>query len=147
MERELLISVSPYVQKYYINEKFNDLPEDIKETLRAKLAVIAEKIHAIVSLGFSNGSEIYLEYKYEDLSYMDEIGAELRIKKFQTEEAELLKSIKMWYMIYHTPNGMIVREIIVLQKEGKAKEEINEILVEKYGEGFKDFIELLLEDE
>lgn len=147
MERELLISVSPYVQKYYINEKFNDLPEDIKETLRAKLAVIAEKIHAIISLGFSNGSEIYLEYKYEDLSYMDEIGAELRIKKFQTEEAELLKSIKMWYMIYHTPNGMIVREIIVLQKEGKTKETIHHALVEKYGEAFEDFIKLLLEDE
>lgn len=43
MEKHVLISVSPYVQKYYINDLYEDLPKDIKETLRAKLGVIAEK--------------------------------------------------------------------------------------------------------
>lgn len=147
MEREVLISVSPYVQKYYINEKFSDLPEDIKETLRAKLAVIAEKTRAIISLGFNEKGEIFIEYKYEDLSYMDEIGVELRIKKFQQEEGELLKSIKVWYMIYHTPNGAIVREVVIMQKEGKTKEQIVECLLQKHGEAYKDFISILLEEE
>ena len=94
MEKKLLITVSPYVQKYYINDEFKDLPEDIKETLRAKIAVIAEKANAIISLGFSENMEVYMEYKYEDLSYMDEIGMGLRFKKFQQEEKELLKSLK-----------------------------------------------------
>ena len=147
MEREVLISVSPYVQKYYINEKFSDLPEDIKETLRAKLAVIAEKTRAIISLGFNEKGEIFIEYKYEDLSYMDEIGVELRIKKFQQEEGELLKSIKVWYMIYHTPNGAIVREVVIMQKEGKTKEQIVKCLLEEHGEGYKEFISILLEEE
>lgn len=146
MEREVLISVSPYVQKYYINEKFSDLPEDIKETLRAKLAVIAEKTRAIISLGFNEKGEIFIEYKYEDLSYMDEIGVELRIKKFQQEEGELLKSIKVWYMIYHTPNGAIVREVVIMQKEGKTKEQIVECLLQKHGEAYKEFISILLEE-
>lgn len=146
MEREVLISVSPYIQKYYINEKFNDLPEDIKETLRAKLAVIAEKTRAIISLGFNEKGEIFIEYKYEDLSYMDEIGVELRIKKFQQEEGELLKSIKVWYMIYHTPNGAIVREVVIMQKEGKSKEQIVECLLEKHGEAYKEFISILLDE-
>ena len=145
MEREVLISVSPYIQKYYINEKFN-LPEDIKETLRAKLAVIAEKTRAIISLGFNEKGEIFIEYKYEDLSYMDEIGVELRIKKFQQEEGELLKSIKVWYMIYHTPNGAIVREVVIMQKEGKSKEQIVECLLEKHGEAYKEFISILLDE-
>lgn len=147
MEREVLISVSPYVQKYYIDEKFSDLPEDIKETLRAKLAVIAEKTRAIISLGFNEKGEIFIEYKYEDLSYMDEIGVELRIKKFQQEEGELLKSIKVWYMIYHTPNGAIVREVVIMQKEGKSKEQIVKSLLEKHGEAYKEFISILLEEE
>ena len=147
MEREVLISVSPYVQKYYINEKFNDLPEDIKETLRAKLAVIAEKTRAIISLGFNEKVEIFIEYKYEDLSYMDEIGVELRIKKFQQEEGELLKSIKVWYMIYHTSNGAIVREVVIMQKEGKTKDQIIECLLQKHGEAYKEFISILLEEE
>ena len=146
MEKQLLISVSPYVQKYYINETFKDLPEDIKETLRAKLAVIAEKTHAIISLGFSEQMEVYIEYQYEDLSYSDEIGMGLRLKQFQRDEAELLKAIRTWYMIYHTPNGEIVRDIIILQQQGKSNDEIKESLLAKYGEGFADFLDILLED-
>lgn len=147
MNKELLISISPYVQKYYINEKFKDLPEDIKETLRAKLAVIAEKSNAIISLGFNESSDVYMEYKYEDLSYMDEIGIELRMKKFQKEEEELLKAIKTWYIIYHTPNGEMLREIVLLQSKGKQKDEIKEILLNKFGKEHETFISVLLEDE
>ncbi|MBU3804626.1 MAG: hypothetical protein H9872_07710 [Candidatus Cellulosilyticum pullistercoris] len=147
MNKELLISISPYVQKYYINEKFKDLPEDIKETLRAKLAVIAEKSNAIISLGFNESSDVYMEYKYEDLSYMDEIGIELRMKKFQKEEEELLKAIKTWYIIYHTPNGEMLREIVLLQSKGKQKDEIKEILLTKFGKEHETFISVLLEDE
>lgn len=146
MKKEVLISVSPYVQKYYINEVFNDLPEDIKETLRAKIAVIAEKTHAIISLGFNEKGEIFIEYKYEDLSYVDEIGVELRIKKFQQDEGELLKSIKVWYMIYHTPNGAIVRDVILMQKEGKSQDEIINSVLSKYGTEYRDFMEILLEE-
>lgn len=147
MNKELLISISPYVQKYYINEKFKDLPEDIKEALRAKLAVIAEKSNAIVSLGFNESSEIFIEYRYEDLSYTDEIGMELRIKKFQKEEAELLKAIKTWYIIYYTPNGEMLREIVLLQSQGKHNDEIKEILLAKFGKEHEAFISVLLEDE
>lgn len=147
MNKELLISISPYVQKYYVNEKFKDLPEDIKETLRAKLAVIAEKSHAIISLGFNAESNIYIEYEYEDLSYSDEIGVELRIKKFQKDEIELLKSLKTWYVIYHTPNGEMLREIVLLQSQNKKNEEIKEILLTKFGVEHEAFISILLEDE
>ena len=146
MEKHILISVSPYVQKYYINDLYEDLPKDIKETLRAKLGVIAEKTNAIISLGFYEDGEVFMEQRYEDLSFYDEIGAELRIKKFQQEEVELLKAVKMWYVVYHTPNGAIVRDVVVLQSENKSKEEIISNIVEKYGEAFKEFVIMLLED-
>ena len=71
---------------------------------------------------------------------------EPHLKKFQQEEGELLKAIKVWYMIYHTPNGAIVREVILMQKEGKAKEEIIETLLSKHGESYREFIDILLEE-
>ncbi len=145
MEKHVLISVSPYVQKYYINDLYEDLPQDIKETLRAKLGVIAEKTNAIISLGFYENGEIFMEQRYEDLSFYDEIGAELRIKKFQKDEAELLKAVKMWYVVYHTPNGAIVREIVVLQSQNKSNDEIVNTIVATYGETFRDFVIMLLE--
>ena len=146
MEKHILISVSPYVQKYCINDLYKDLPKDIKETLRAKLGVIAEKTNAIITLGFYENGEIFIEQRYEDLSFYDEIGAELRIKKFQKDEVELLKAVKMWYVVYHTPNGAIVRDVVLLQSQNKSKDEIINKVVETYGEAFKEFIIMLLED-
>ncbi len=146
MEKHVLISVSPYLQKYYINDRYSDLPKDIKEMLRAKLGVIAEKTNAIISIGFDENGEVYMEQRYEDLSFYDEIGTELRLKKFQKEEMELLKSVKMWHTMYHTPNGEIVREIVVLQSQGKTNDEIINILVDKHGNEYKEFITMLLVD-
>ena len=146
MERHILISVSPYLQKYYINDIYGDLPKDIKEMLRAKLGVIAEKTNAIISIGFDEVGEVFMEQRYEDLSFYDEIGAELRLKKFQKEEIELLKSVKMWHTMYHTPNGEIVREIVLLQSENKTTDEIVNTLVDKHGNEYKEFIQMLLSE-
>lgn len=146
MEKHILISVSPYVQKYYFNEEFQDLPNEIKETLRAKLGIIAEKTNAIISLGFYENGEIFIEERHDDLTFYDEIGTALRIKKFQSEEVELLRSIKMWYIIYKTPNGAMMRDVILLQSQGKSNREILEKLVEQYGKDSEDFVKVLLED-
>ena len=78
--------------------------------------------------------------------FYDDIGASLEIKKLQQDEAETFKSIKMWYMIYHTPNGMIMRDVLLMQSEGKTPAEIIEAVVEKHGEDYRQFVQVLLED-
>lgn len=146
MEKHVLLSVSPFVHKYYLNQKYKDLPESIIETLRAKLGVIAEKTSSVITIGFYENGEIFMEERHEDPMDFDDIGAALEIKKFQKEEVETLKSIKMWYVLYHTSNGAIMRDVLLLQGEKKSKEEIITKLVEKHGETSKAFIELLLEE-
>ena len=146
MEKHLLVSVSPYVHKYYFNEIYSDLPKDIKEALRAKLGVIAEKVNCIISLGFKTNGEIYMELETNDPMLYDDIGAELEMKKFQTEEAELLRSLKMWYVIYKTSNGAILRTVMVMQSQGKAPDDIVEAVVEEYGENYREFVRMLVED-
>lgn len=146
MEKHTLLSVSPYVHKYYLNEIYKDLPNDVIEILRAKLGVIAEKTNSIITIGFYENGEIFMEEHSQDPTCYDDIGAALEIKKFQAEEVETLKSIKMWYMIYHTSNGAIVRDILVLQAQGKAKEEVERTIINKYGEEHKAFIDMLLAD-
>jgi hypothetical protein len=146
MEKEILISVSPYVQKYYFNETYQDLPGDIKEELLAKLSVIAEKANCIISVGFHEDGELFIEERHEDPILYDDIGAALEIKKMQNEASELLKSVKMWYMIYHTQNGKIVRDIVMLQAKKSTYEQILASIEEKYGEQGRTFaIELLKE--
>ena len=144
MEKHILLSVSPYVQKYYFNERYKNLPKDIQESLRAKICVIAEKTNVIISLGFYEDGEIFVEQRYEDLSYYDEIGAQLRIKKFQRDEEDLFGALKRWYMVYHTPKGEIIREVALYQQQNKNKEEIIAVIVEKHGEVFREFVTQLL---
>lgn len=146
MEKHLLVSVSPYVHKYYFNEIYSDLPKDIKETLRAKLGVIAEKVNCIISLGFKESGEIYIELETNDPMQYDDIGAELEIKKFQSEEVELLRALKMWYVIYKTPNGEILRDVMLMQSQKKTSEQIVEEVVQKHGETYREFVKVLVED-
>ncbi|PHV71210.1 hypothetical protein CS063_05830 [Sporanaerobium hydrogeniformans] len=144
MGKKILISVSPYVQKYYFNEEFKGLPESIKDEVRAKLAIIAEKVNCIMTLGFNEEGEIFIEERYEDPMNYDEIGAGLEIKKLQTEEKEMFRSLKLWYMIYATQNGQIVREILVLQQAKKKAEEIIDYITDKYDEKAGEFARELL---
>ena len=78
--------------------------------------------------------------------FYDDIGASLEIKKLQQEETETFRSIKMWYILYHTPNGMIMRDVLMLQSEKKTESEIIEAIVQKHGENYREFIQGLLED-
>ena len=145
MEKTILISISPYIQKYYLNEKYEDLPKDIKEEIIAKLSVVAENTDCIISLGFDDKGEIFIEERHEDPIGHDDIGVALEIKRLQTEEIELLKSLKLWHMIYRTQNGKIVREILILQAKKSSPEQILQSIEEKYGTEGRTFAEELLE--
>lgn len=110
MEKTLLVAVSPYTQQYYFNEKFQELPDSIKEELRVRIAVIAEKVNAIISLYFDEKGEIVFEMRYEDPMLYDDIGAELELKQLQTKEYELFKALKLWYKVYQTEEGEEIRK-------------------------------------
>ena len=47
----------------------------------------------------------------------DDIGAELEIKSLRSEKKELLKSLKLWYVINLTEEGRKVREELLRQRE------------------------------
>lgn len=146
MEKNILISVSPYIQKYYFNEKYKELPGDIKDELMNKLAIIAENTQCIISLGFDEWGEIFLEERHEDPVFYDDIGAALEIKEFQAQELELLKALKMWHMLYCTQNGKIIREILILQSKKVSREQVLKVIEEKYGAEARQFAKDMLED-
>ncbi|MDF2877124.1 MAG: hypothetical protein K0S30_220 [Clostridia bacterium] len=146
MEKTILISISPYVQKYYLNENYEDLPKDIKEEIIAKLSVVAEKTDCIISVGFDEKGEIFIEERHDDPIGHDDIGVALEIKRLQTEEVELLKALKLWHMIYRTQHGKIVREIVIQQAKKSAHEQILKSIEKKYGVEGRDFAKALLEE-
>ena len=145
MEKQLVLCASPEKQKYYFEESFKDIPVDIQEELKRAIVEIAEKVQGIISLGFYEDGRIYIEQTDLENVFADDIGAALEIKNFQKEKEELLKALRMWYMIYRTGEGKIVKEMVMMQTKGISKKEMIEQIIKKHGDQYKSFVEELIE--
>lgn len=100
-ENVVLCAASAYEKKFYLNEEFDKLPEDIKNELKIMCVLFTEEVGGILSLEFDeNGS---LNFKTEadenDLLY-DDIACGMLIKKLQYEKRELLESMEMFYRVF-----------------------------------------------
>lgn len=145
MEKQIVISASPYNHKYYFEQKYNDIPKEIKEELIESIAAIAQKVNAIISLGFDEQGKLFIEQTADEEVFVDDIGAELEIKKLQNNKGELLKSLQLWYMIYRSEQGQIVKEIVLMQSQGQALDMILDQVEAKYGYEARVFAEQLLD--
>ena len=97
----VLCGASAYQQKYYFNQDFSALPDQVKQELQILCVLFTEEIGGILTLEFDQ--EGNLEFKTEALeadAMFDEIGSALKIKKLQTEKRELLESLEMFYRVF-----------------------------------------------
>ena len=144
MEKQLVICASPYQKKYYFEEKFRDIPTSIQEELTAVVATLADKVKAIISLGFYENGTIYIEQTTEN-AFDDEIGIALEIKSFQNANKELLRSLRLWFMIYRMKEGHYVKMVVLYQSQGMSSGEIIEKVTAQFGEEAGQFVEQILE--
>lgn len=100
-ENVVLCAASAYEKKFYLNEEFDKLPEDIKSELKIMCVLFTEEVGGILSLEFDdNGSLIFrTEADENDLLY-DDIACGMLIKKLQYEKRELLESMEMFYRVF-----------------------------------------------
>lgn len=147
MEKQIFMSASYYKQKYYANPKYEKVPVGIRNEMRDLSIMLAEKLHGIVTLGFYLDGEVFFEVEAEEGDHeYDSIGAQLEMKEVQEEYAETFKTMKLWYLMYQTDYGKVLREILILfNTEKKSKAEIIETLCNKYGESMRDTITEILD--
>lgn len=100
-EKMVLCGANAYEKKYYLNEQFSNLPEQIKQELQIMCVLFTEEIGGILILEFqSDGSlQLITEAEEGDLLY-DEIGSGLKIRQIQLEKRELLESLEMYYKVF-----------------------------------------------
>lgn len=100
-ENVVLCASSAYEKKFYLNEEFSSLPEDIKNELKIMCVLFTEEVGGIMTLEFEeNGTLIFkTEADEGDLLY-DEIACGMLIKKLQYEKRELLESLEMFYKVF-----------------------------------------------
>mgnify|MGYP006909823223 CR=1 FL=1 len=101
MKKTVLCAASYYNHKcYYNNEDFSALPQDVKTEVKTVVSVTAEKVRGIVSLGFYENSNVFIEISFDekDMDY-DEIAAKYEIEKVQKNKKKLINALSLWYRV------------------------------------------------
>ena len=100
-ENVVLCASNAYEKKYYLNEEFSRLPEDIKNEFKIMCVLFTEEVGGILDLEFSEEGELMFKTQAdeEDLLY-DDIACGMKIKKLQYEKRELLESLEMFYRVF-----------------------------------------------
>ena len=97
----ILCGANAYEQKYYFNEKFNRLPESVKEELHIMCVLFTEDVGGTIQLKFDEDGKLIIETdcNEDDILY-DEIGSVLKVKQIQSQKAELLESLEQYYKVF-----------------------------------------------
>lgn len=101
LEETVLCASSAYTKKYYLNEEFHSLPEQIQDELKIMCVLYTEDIGGTLALVFDMEGSLGLQAACEegDLLY-DDIGSVLKIKQLQRDKQELFHSLEMYYKIF-----------------------------------------------
>ena len=100
-ENVVLCAASAYEKKFYLNEEFSKLPDDIKNELKIMCVLFTEEAGGILTLEYDEEGNLLFKTEADegDLLY-DDIAAGMLIKKLRYEKIELLESLEMFYKVF-----------------------------------------------
>lgn len=100
-EKIVLCGASSYEEKYYFNEDFSALPEEIKRELKILCVLFVSEVGGVLTLEFEeDGTLCFQVGSQENDFFFDEIGSGLKIKEIQKEKQELLASLELFYKVF-----------------------------------------------
>lgn len=100
-KRIVLCGANAYEQKYYFNEKFNGIPDSIKDELHIICVLFTEEVGGIFTIVYEPDGSISLETQAEeDDIYYDEISSGLLVSEIRRKRFELLESLSLYYRVF-----------------------------------------------
>ena len=100
-DKIVLCGASAYEQKYYFNQDFDALPQQVKDELQIICVMYTEEIGGVFTMEFDEDGNLQFKTEaWEADAMYDDIGSVLRIKKLQEEKRDLLESLEMYYRVF-----------------------------------------------
>ena len=98
----VLCAASAYERKYYFNDAFSRIPDEIKDELQIMCVTFTEDVGGVILLAFNEQGNLTISTQCaeEDLLY-DDIGSELKIREIQNEKKDLLMSLETYYKVFN----------------------------------------------
>ncbi len=97
----VLCASSAYEKKFYLNEDFKALPEQIQQELKIMCVLFTEDIGGVLSLEFDEEGTLLFKVDSDEGDYLyDEIGSALKVKELQRTKTELLEALEIYYKVF-----------------------------------------------
>ena len=82
VEKTVLCGANSYEMKYYFNEKFNGIPDSIKDELHILCVLFTEEVGGVFTIAFDEEGGVLLETNADDDDiYYDEISSGLMVSE------------------------------------------------------------------
>lgn len=99
-EKTVLCGANSYEQKYYFNNDFAKLPENIRQELQIMCVSFTENVGGTLLVEFDEAGQLRLEVQVDDSDYyFDEIESGIQISRLQREKEELFGQLELFYKI------------------------------------------------
>ena len=100
-ENVVLCGASAYEQKFYFNEDFSSLPQNIRDELQIMCVLFTEDVGGVLTLEFDENGTLDLKVSADENDLLfDEIGSALKIKQLQNDKRELFEAREMYYKVF-----------------------------------------------
>ncbi|MDF2537883.1 MAG: hypothetical protein K0S76_904 [Herbinix sp.] len=100
-DKVVLCASSAYKKKYWLNDDFKALPEQIKQELKIMCVLYTEDIGGVLTLEFEEDGSLVFRVDSNEGDYLfDDIGSVLKIKELQRTKAELLEALEIYYRVF-----------------------------------------------
>ena len=90
-----IIVSNSYTKKYYLDERLNVLPKEVKDTLKIIFVKLTEEVGGVVEVLFDNQEYdlVFKTYKNDDDYNYDEINANYKLSRIDREYSEIFSQI------------------------------------------------------
>ena len=89
----VLCGANAQSMRWYFNEEdFGILPEEVKKELKVICVSYCADVGGAITISYDQGHRLHLQ----TIDPIDEIGAELKIRRIQSDNAELFEQLEMF---------------------------------------------------
>lgn len=97
----VLCGANAYEKKYYFNQKFDKLPQSVKDELHIICVLFTEEVGGIFTISFGEDGEVLLQTEaYEEDLLYDDVSSGLLIGEIRRKRQELFEALRLFYRTF-----------------------------------------------
>lgn len=99
--RIVLCGANAYEQKYFFNQRFEGLPQSVKDELHIICVLFTEEVGGSFIMAFEEDGGVVMETDAaEDDFFYDEISSGLMVREIRRNRQELFEALSLYYKVF-----------------------------------------------